>query len=285
MLRYLGLGERQFGDFPLPPHARMNWEFLAVVSGRIAPLLATGRQPRLAANTLWLFPPGMIHGWRGEPGRRSEIVVLHFNTVPVVLEQAVELHGFLAVKLKPQDRRRLQSAGRELKRHYWRPIMASELHTERVLIDLGLLLLRGVKESRKPQQTGGSLEKVLRAEAWLRRRLADQPTIAGAAHAAGLSESQLRRMFLRVRKVKPHRVLDRLRIEKAMRLMADTQAKLQHVATECGLTSAASLCRLFRKNVGKTPNDWRREVYIQYRRPNEKTAMDYTQHGQRMREL
>ena len=61
MLRYLGVGPRQFGVYPLKPLARINWEFFAVVKGRCAPLSPDNDHPPLSEQTLWVTAPGSAH--------------------------------------------------------------------------------------------------------------------------------------------------------------------------------------------------------------------------------
>ena len=285
MLRYLGIGQRFLGDSPMPPHKRVNWEFLAVVRGKCAPYFAPEERPPLATNTLWVFPPGCVHGWIGEGGRHCELVVLHYNAVPPVLERVVHEHGYLAARLTDPDRKRLVRLGRSLRRHYWHPILLSDLHTERALMDLSLLMLRDLKESGQPSQGGASLTKVMAAETWLRDHLAERLPIALAARATGLSGSQLRRLFWKVRKVRPKHILNKLRFEKAMGLMAETDAKLQRVAVESGFGSATSFCRAFKAFNGKSPTVWRKEIYIHYKRPREAEKSDYASHGRRYREI
>ena len=107
MLRYLGVGPRQFGVFPLKPLARMNWEFFAVVKGRCAPLSTDQKHPPLATHTLWLTAPGSAHTWAGDGERHAQVAVFHFGSVPPPLEAAVRERGQLALKLTPAECRRL----------------------------------------------------------------------------------------------------------------------------------------------------------------------------------
>src|SRR5262245_53295615 len=74
MLRYLGVGPRQFGLYPLKPLARMNWEFFAVVKGRCAPL-GRGDAPSLASQMLWVTAPGSSHTWAGDGPRTVHVAV------------------------------------------------------------------------------------------------------------------------------------------------------------------------------------------------------------------
>ncbi len=285
MLRYLGLGQRPLGDYPRPAHKRVNWEFFAVIRGKSAPTLESGEHLPLVADTLWLFPPGYSHGWYGEPGRKCEVVILHFSSVPVALERVVRDQGYLTLPLAAADKAYLRELGNLLKLHYWRPVLVSDIHTERALMDLSLLILRDVAASRQPYQVGASLSRVLAAENWLREHLSERPSISQAARATGISPSHLRRLFLTTRRANPKRMQQKLRFERAMQLMAQSRVKLAQVASECGFKSASNFCRAFKAFNGNSPTVWRREIYIQYKQPRKTDIADYRKHGRRRREL
>lgn len=284
MLRYLGLGTRQLGDYPMPEHKRVNWEFLAVVRGKLAPGFQSLYHARPVADTLWLFPPGYVHGWVGEPGKKCEVVVIHFHSVPEAVARCAEQYGFLTTRLKATDKRFLLGMGENLKPHYWHPTLESDIHTQRALMDLSLLILRGYSAQRQPLRQGVNASKVVAAENWLRQHLADRPSIAEAARAVGLSSSQLNRLFRQVRKESPQRVLNRLRLDRAMAVMANSGAKLHAVAAECGFSNASNLCRAFREHKGHSPNMWRRETFIQHKNPSKTALKDHKAHGRRYRE-
>ncbi|HEX2101280.1 MAG TPA: AraC family transcriptional regulator [Candidatus Synoicihabitans sp.] len=283
MLRYLGLGKRFYGDRPMPPHKRVNWEFLAVVRGRIAPFERDEARPPPVADTFWLYPPGVVHGWVGEPGRSCELIVIHFSTVPPALERVTLLHGHLQTGLSAADKALLRRIANQLKRHYWRPTLEGDIRADRALMDLSLLILRDYEERRQPREVGGSLQKVITAEDWLRAHLLENPSIAEAAQVIGLSASQLNRLFVRVRKESPQQVLNRLKIGRAMELLGSTNAKLQSIADECGFSSASNLCRAFKAAKGHPPTKWRHEIYIRYKRATGATRGDPTEHGHRSR--
>lgn len=283
MLRYLGVGKRWLGDRPMPAHKRVNWEFLAVMRGKLAPF-EQDEAPRVpVSDRFWLFPPGVVHGWAGERGKTCELIVIHFNLVPQALERLTLRHGHLETALEPRDKELLRNIAHKLKRHYWRPTLESDIHTERALMDLSLLVLRECEERRQPMDLGGSLARVTSAEDWLRTHLAENPSISEAAEAVGISVSQLNRLFGRIRKESPQRVLNRLKIERAMELLGSGNAKLHSIAGECGFTTASNLCRAFKTLKGHSPTTWRQEMFIQYRVPSESAKADHTQHGRRSR--
>lgn len=283
MLRYLGLGKRWLGDRPMPAHKRVNWEFLAVVRGKLAPFELDDAPRVPVGDRFWLFPPGVTHGWAGERGKSCEVIVIHFNVVPQALERTALRYGHLETELSSKDKVFLRALALRLKRHYWRPTLESDIHTERALMDLSLLALRDCEERREPMDIGGSLARVTSAEDWLRAHLAENPSIENAAGAVGLSVSQLNRLFRRIRKEGPQRVLNRLKIERAMELLGSGNAKLHSIAGECGFTTASNLCRAFKSMKGHSPTTWRKEMFIQYKVPSDAAKGDHTQHGRRIR--
>jgi AraC-like DNA-binding protein len=278
MLRYLGFGRRSLGELPMPPHKRLNWEFLAVVGGRCAPLFENRPTPPLARDTLWLFSPNYSHGWTGVPGETCEVIVLHFSTVPQAVERAVHDNGYISMQFAPADRRRLHCLVKELKPHYWRPILTSDIVAERALMDLGLLILRNLPKGR-PRPRSPHLARVLQAENWVRQHLEERPSVARVANIVGISASQLNRLFLRVRREGPKHAFEKLKIEKAMHVMSHSDAKLHNVAVECGYSSASNFCRTFRILHGTTPKAWRKETHILYRKPRVSEKDDYKRHG------
>lgn len=283
MLRYLGLGRRPFGDRPMPAHKRVNWEFIAVVRGKLAPFSSAPREAIPVADTFWLFPPGYVHGWIGEPGKKCEVIVIHFNSVPNFVTGLVAERGPLAISLTSADKHLLQSIAKTLKRHYWHPVRESEIHTERAMLDLCLLILRDFDERSQPLHTGNRVGKVVTAENWLRDHLAENPAILDAARAVGLSSSQLNRLFQQVRKRSPQQVLNQLKLDRAMEILGSSNAKLHSIAAECGFSSASNLCRAFKRFKGDSPTAWRHEIYIQYKKPRDDEKAQHQSHGRRYR--
>lgn len=283
MLRYLGLGKRQLGDHPMPPHARLNWEFLAVVRGKLSPFESAPKNAKLQEKHCWLFPPGVVHGWIGEKGETCEVIVVHFSSLPHSIEQVATNRRMLETRLARPDLNALSAMVPGLERHYWSPTVESELHAQRALVDICLLMIRDYEERSSAQISGGSYSRVVKAEEWLRANLASNPAVKDVAEQVGLSTSQLCRIFSHIRKETPQEYLNRIKLDRAMELLGHTNAKLEKVALECGFSSASNLCRAFKAAKGRSPTEWRMETYIQYRPPPKGADGDYRQHGERVR--
>jgi AraC-like DNA-binding protein len=256
------MGQRLFGDRSIPIIRRANWEFFAVIRGRVSPFFHDDEKPVPVSSRLWAFPPGFAYGWTGEAGRACEVVVLHYDSAPRVLEQIVASRGPLSVSLNLARRNLLRDLAKKLKPHFLNPSRESEIHVQRALLDISLMALRETEERTHPIRTGDNFNKVVAAEKWLYDRLADNPSISDAASQIGLSTSQLNRLFHQVRKESPQQVLNRLKIDRAMKLLSSSNAKLHSVATECGFSSASNLCRAFKRQKGHSPTMWRQETGV-----------------------
>lgn len=260
MLRYLGIGPRQFGVYPLKPIVRMNWEFFAVVRGRCAPL-AVGQSPTpLATETLWVTPPGSAHTWAGDGRRRAEVAVFHFGSVPAPLEALVRERGQIALPLAAAEVRRITTLAQELRPEFHQPNSLSNLVFQAALLELSLLVLRKLAPGRQPVLADHAERTVENATRWFTEHLRANPTIVEVAREVHVSPSTLRRLFRRVLRQQPARVFSRIQLEQSMRLMTETKLKLDGVATECGFTCTSDFCRAFKAFMKVTPTVWRKTI-------------------------
>lgn len=82
--------------------------------------------------------------------------------------------------------------------------------------------------------------------------------IAEIAELAGLSTTQLERLCRRTLGMSPRGVLQRLRIEHAVRLLSTSSMSAGEVAAACGFYDQSSFTRQFRAVLGLTPGAYRR---------------------------
>lgn len=260
MLRYLGLGPRHFGLYPLKPIARMNWEFFAVIRGRCAPLVRADECPALVDRTLWISAPGSAHTWAGDGPRPAEVVVFHFGSVPPALETVVRERGQLALKLDAVECRRLVALARELQPDFHQPDHLSSLVFQGALIELTVLALRKLPPGRLPALEGHAERTVENATAWFMEHVRANPSIIEVAREVHVSPSTLRRLFHRTLREQPTRVFRRIQVEKGMRLMTETELKLDSIAEECGFSCTSDFCRAFKAVTEVSPNQWRQTI-------------------------
>ncbi len=85
--------------------------------------------------------------------------------------------------------------------------------------------------------------------------------ISDLANLVGLSPSHFFRAFRETFGAAPMAYVIRMRITRAQQLMLRSASPLSQVALECGLCDQAHFTRMFRRVVGMTPRQWRRDNF------------------------
>lgn len=91
----------------------------------------------------------------------------------------------------------------------------------------------------------------------IRRNYAGLYGVEELSERLGVSKSHLVRTFTAAVGVPPGKYLVQVRIEAAMRLLLHREYSLEVIASLCGFSGANYLCRVFKKETGQTPSQWR----------------------------
>ena len=91
----------------------------------------------------------------------------------------------------------------------------------------------------------------------IRRNYAGLYGVEELSERLGVSKSHLVRTFTAAVGVPPGRYLTTVRVEAAMRLLLHREYTLDVIASLCGFSGANYLCRVFKKETGKSPAQWR----------------------------
>lgn len=89
-------------------------------------------------------------------------------------------------------------------------------------------------------------------------KIAEPLSVSALSSVVGLSRSYFSHAFRRSVGWTPHAHVVRLRLERAMMLMAHTEAGLAEVALAAGFADQSHFSRSFRRLTGATPAGWRR---------------------------
>lgn len=103
-----------------------------------------------------------------------------------------------------------------------------------------------------------AVDALSRVASFVQERLADPPTLAELAQAAGCSTSTLDRRVRRVYALSPQQYVLRARIDHAAALLGGTRIPLAEVAEAAGFYDQASFTRTFGRLTGETPAQFRR---------------------------
>lgn len=105
-------------------------------------------------------------------------------------------------------------------------------------------------------------QDMMRAEVWLQESLDGQMGIEALARRMGYSSSQIRRRFRHCFGLSPGAYRDRLRLEKAARLLIHTPMDVNRIAGACGYRNHSAFSRAFQRRFGRTPRQYRRSLRV-----------------------
>jgi LacI family transcriptional regulator len=100
---------------------------------------------------------------------------------------------------------------------------------------------------------------VARALAFIREHYREPIGVNDVVKAGRVSRCGLYRAFVRELNRSIREEIDRQRIEHAKQRLADPSQKLYRIARYCGFSGAEHFCRVFRRSVGMSPSQYRKE--------------------------
>lgn len=118
----------------------------------------------------------------------------------------------------------------------------------------------GELADERPRLFKGGLAagQVRKATDLLSDRIATGISLPELAAGTGLSMFHFVRSFKASLGVPPHRYLKLLRVQRAKDLLAESHMSVFDIATEVGYDSSQALARVFRQEIGMSPNKYRR---------------------------
>lgn len=108
----------------------------------------------------------------------------------------------------------------------------------------------------QPDNQHSSYARLQQAVSHMQAHFHDPLRVQTLATIAGVSVSQLERLFKRVFQITPQQMLTKLRIETAMRLL-HTGASIAEIGQACGFSDQSAFARQFKCTVGMPPRDYR----------------------------
>jgi AraC family transcriptional regulator len=120
-------------------------------------------------------------------------------------------------------------------------------------------------ESSQPQteerRAASALPKwrLMRVLKYIDAHIGESISLANLAAAAGLSRMYFAKQFRAATGMRPHDYVLRKRIERAQQMLAAKPAALVDIALSVGFQTQAHFTTVFKKFVGNTPCQWRRE--------------------------
>lgn len=240
---------------------RWNWEFLAVVRGRIRPVYPHQTAASFATKRLWILPPESSHAWAAPPASNCQVYVFHFAGILQLLESTLPATRTVSIPLNGADEQVLSSIYDEMVPHYQAPRLSSSACFEAAMLRLCSLFLPRDHDVADLAAFDAGAEKVLRALRWHRTHLADGVGVSEVAAAINVSPGHLRRLFMDIRQESPKSAFTRAMMEEACRLLTQGSLSLKEIGVRCGFSGFSEFYRAFRNITGQSPSAWRRDGF------------------------
>lgn len=144
----------------------------------------------------------------------------------------------------------------------WKEEAVEELKVRNLLSEFWLLMGREISfaEARRERGAGQDLSycSVPVMIQFIRSHYAQEIRLKDVAAAANISENTALRYFRQQIGCSPMDYLIRYRISQACRLLRETSQKIVQISAAVGYENTSYFCRLFKKEVGLSPKEYRR---------------------------
>lgn len=218
-------------------------------------------------------------------GRFNGPLDRHYTVAPAGVACICELSSeldFLAVEFSPEafaehlgpggDLGRLHSRYQrdelvmQLVERLWRESIEGLTRLEADAFSLALvaLLVRAARTDPRPQQPHALLShhQLGRLLEYIQYHLADDFGVSDLGVETGCSTIEITSGFRAATGFSPWQFVLLQRIERGKRLLATTKLAVTEVASDCGFSSSQHFATVFKKRVGVTPSNYRREWFV-----------------------
>ncbi len=101
-------------------------------------------------------------------------------------------------------------------------------------------------------------EAILKVQEWIETHYARAITIEDMGREAGMAERTLKRRFRLATQLSPNVYVQKVRVDKAKKLLLATDMSIKAIAYEVGYENVSFFVRVFKTQAGQTPAQWRR---------------------------
>jgi AraC-like DNA-binding protein len=218
-----------------------------------------------------LTQPGQLHSGEGHLMLPGSWAWIRFRLPPgaraampglSTRETAVLRAGLSAVKPVFHYSLALEDCFERLIGEHRRPSPESPIAARGILHELIAWVIRDhraeqLRQDRPPASYSPPIVKVME---WLGQHLDENISVSDLADVAGLSPSYFRRWFHREVGSSPRDYVTQLRVERAKRLLAESDRSITDIAMDLGYSTSAYFTAVFHAETGTTPSDFRRQL-------------------------
>jgi AraC-like DNA-binding protein len=143
-----------------------------------------------------------------------------------------------------------------------RPTPESAIVARGILHELIAWIIRDYRaeQLRRDREPAGYSPPITKVMEWLSEHLDENAAVSDLADVAGLSPSYFRRWFHREVGSSPRDYVTQMRIERAKRLLGETDRSITEIAMQLGYSTSAYFTAVFHRETGTTPSEFRRPL-------------------------
>jgi AraC family transcriptional regulator len=241
-------------------HQHRYWELGYAAEGTSELYVGGGRRFHLSAGSFWSVGADIEHWLRRGPEARHHrlfvglqlpaIVARHSEwNLRNILREVVVLHEVYQFEYLFS---RIVAEG------------ATPSHYQAAALRLSVdaLLLEIIRAGTDRNQRAASPvmpPAVSRALNLLQTRFREHWPLDRLASESGISRARLAQLFSRQIGTSIHKVLNKVRVERAQVLLKDSDLSINEIAGDCGFATSQHFARIFRQLTGSTAGEYRRE--------------------------
>lgn len=260
-------------EYTVPWHWHEDLEFILVTCGSARISIGT-KEYVVKENEGVFINAGILHTVHESPDNKSIIksIVFHPRLIGSIdsiywrnyLEPIIQNKGLQHIILEhtnPWHNEILNKASSIWNRLNNKEV-GFEIHVRNELSEIILQILsnHSISESRPNTRSLRKAERIKTMLQYIQTHFSEEITIATLAKMALISESEVLRCFHDTIHTTPNRYLKEYRIQKACRMLADTDFSSLEIALECGFQSSSYFTKNFREQMGCTPMEYRKNI-------------------------
>jgi AraC-like DNA-binding protein len=201
----------------------------------------------------WLVPAGARHDYAGIGENRQLVVDLPAASLAVPerlfdAPRAVRIDRSFTELVRAIAARAVASGERDVR--------ARRFHWDASARLCAAMLAQAGIEPDDDARAANGLD-FARIDRWLRAHLAEPLRIADLAAHCGFGMRRFHELFVDAFGETPHRYLQRLRLDTAVTLLADSRRTLTDIALEVGFGDQSAFTHAFTRRFGTAPGQWR----------------------------
>lgn len=263
-------------EYTVPWHWHEDLEFILVISGSVRISIAT-REYELQENQGVFINAGILHAVHESPDSNSIIKSLVFHPRLIGSMDSIYWRNYLEPIIQNKG---LQHIILESSNPWHNEILSKvtsvwsrlnhkglgfEIYVRNELSEIMLTILSNhfVGEARPSARSLRKAERIKTMLQYIQTHYAEEITIDTLSKVALISESEVLRCFHDTIHTTPNRYLREYRLQKACRMLADTDFSSLEIALECGFQSSSYFTKTFREQMGCTPMEYRRNIKLQ----------------------